>query len=476
MKLRNILIYSGFIGILSLSACSKKTSITEDQTEPIKPPVAYAITETFESGTKGAYALDSVQLLSGKWTFSDGLIGNLAADAKIGAKSVRLRAGYLSMNFDVAGVKMLYVSHAKYGTDANSTWQLLASTDGGKTYTQLGPEMTESGTTLVTDSFKVNTTGKIRFQIKKAGTTRINLDDITFKGSGDPGITVGVPDTDPADTGGSTTPTAGRGTPEAGPDAPPANGDNSNLLFGNPSGAVAAIVSPENYLIDQKYYQESYSMSRGTPNWVSWHLDPSNFDGTASRKDDFASFTDLPTNWYQVQSSSYSGSGFDRGHNCPSGDRTSSSTANSATFLMTNMIPQAPNNNQKTWESFESYLRSQALNGYEVYVIMGSYGTGGIGSASASVVKTINNGKITVPSNVWKVAVLLKKGDNDISRVNSSTRVIAINTPNVNSTSASWKDYIVTVRDIEGATGYNLLSSLPQGIQDVVEKVKDTGN
>ncbi|MGO4875004.1 DNA/RNA non-specific endonuclease [Pedobacter psychrotolerans] len=476
MKLRNILIYSGFIGILSISACSKKTSITEDQTEPIKPPASYAITETFESGTKGAYSLDSVQLLSGKWTFSDGLIGNLAADAKNGAKSVRLRAGYLSMNFDVAGVKMLYVSHAKYGTDANSTWQLLASTDGGKTYTQLGPEMTESGTTLVTDSFKVNTTGRIRFQIKKAGTTRINLDDITFKGSGDPGITVGAPDTDPADTGGSTTPNAGRGTPEAGPDAPPANGDNSNLLFGNPSGAVAAIVSSENYLIDQKYYMESYSMSRGTPNWVSWHLDPANFDGTASRKDDFASFTGLPADWYQVQSSSYSGSGFDRGHNCPSGDRTSSSTANSATFLMTNMIPQAPNNNQKTWESFESYLRAQALNGYEVYVIMGSYGTGGIGSASASVVKTINNGKITVPSNVWKVAVLLKKGDNDISRVSSSTRVIAINTPNVNSTSASWKDYIVTVRDIEGATGYNLLSSLPQSIQDVVEKMKDTGN
>ncbi len=107
---------------------------------------------------------------------------------------------------------------------------------------------------------------------------------------------------------------------------------------------------------------------------------------------------------------------------------------------------------------------------------MGSYGTGGIGSASASVVNTISNGKITVPSNVWKVAVLLKKGNNDISRVSATTRVIAINTPNINGTSSSWKDYIVTVRDIEGATGYNLLSSLPQNVQDLVEKVKDPGN
>ncbi|WP_255412675.1 DNA/RNA non-specific endonuclease [Chitinophaga sp. S165] len=39
----------------------------------------------------------------------------------------------------------------------------------------------------------------------------------------------------------------------------------------------------------------------------------------------------------------------DRGHNCPSADRTST-TANSSTFLMTNMIPQAPQNNQQTWE------------------------------------------------------------------------------------------------------------------------------
>lgn len=143
---------------------------------------------------------------------------------------------------------------------------------------------------------------------------------------------------------------------------------------------------------------------------------------------------------------------------------------------MTNMIPQAPNNNQKTWESFETYLRAQALNGYEVYVIMGSYGTGGIGSVSASVINTINNGKVTVPANVWKVAVLLKTGDSDISRVTSATRVIAINTPNINSTTASWKDYIVSVRDIESATGYNLLSNLPPNIQDVIEKAKDPGN
>ncbi|CAM4015105.1 endonuclease G [Pedobacter westerhofensis] len=474
MTISNIFLSCGFAAILSISACSKKTAINTETPVTAETPAAYSITEGFESGTKGGYAIDSLQLTTGKWTLSDALIGNLAADVKNGAKSIRLRTGYIGMNFDISGLSTLYIKHAKYGTDANSVWQLLISTDGGKTYTQLGTDINETNTTLVTDSFKVTATAKVRFQIKKVGTTRINIDDITFKGTGDPGIIVGEPDTSPADTTNTNTPTAGRGTPVAGTDAPPAAGDNSNLLLGNPSNALASVTVAENYLIDMHYYTESYSMTKGRPNWVSWHLDATNFTGAVKRKDDFASYSDLPTGWYQAQSNSYSGSGFDRGHNCPSGDRTSSSDANSATFLMTNMIPQAPNNNQKTWESFESYIRTQVLSGNEAYIIMGSYGTGGIGSASTSVVTSLNNGKINVPANVWKVVVIMPAGDSDISRVSASTRVIAINTPNVNSVNADWKQYLVTVRDIEAQTGYNLLSSLPQSVQDAVEKVKST--
>ena len=477
MTIKNIILSCGLAGIISFSACSKKTTINPETPVVTAPaPAPYSITEGFESGTKPGYATDSIQLTTGKWTLSDALIGNLATDAKNGAKSIRLKTGYIGMNFDVAGLSTIYIKHAKFGADANSTWQLMMSTDGGKTYSQLGSDITESNTVLVTDSFSVTATAKVRFQIIKAGTTRINIDDITFRGKGDPGVIVGAPDTNPDDTTNTSTPTAGRGTPVAGVDAPPAGGDNSNLLLGNPSGAMASVTVAENYLIDMHYYTESYSMTKGRPNWVSWHLDATNFTGAVSRKDDFASFSELPIGWYQAQSSSYRNSGFDRGHNCPSGDRTSSTDANSATFLMTNMIPQAPNNNQKTWEKFESYIRTQVLSGNEAYIIMGSYGSGGIGSASTSVVTSIDNGKINVPANVWKVVVIMPRGDNDISRIASGTRVIAINTPNVNTINSDWKQYIVTVRDIEAQTGYNLLSSLPQAVQDVVEKVKDPGN
>ncbi|MCQ6961300.1 DNA/RNA non-specific endonuclease [Mucilaginibacter aquariorum] len=471
MKIRKLLIFSALL--LVIASC-KKDNTPQQPIDPIVIPPApkpYTIVEGFETGSKGGYAILDVQLNTGIWSFNDALIGNLAADVKADTKAVRLRTGDITMKFDIKGVEQISIKHAKYGNDAASTWQLMMSVDSGKTFTQLGADIAENNTTLVTDSFKVVTTKPVRFRIQKTGTTRINLDDITFKGTGDAGIIVGLPDTtDPDTTTNTGTPAADRGV-TVGPDAPPATGDNSNLLFGNPSNAQPAVVMADNYLIDQSYYTESYSSTRGTPNWVSWHLDATNITNAAPRVDNFAGFIGLPNTFYQVESNSFSGSGFDRGHNCPSADRTSSANANAATFLMTNMIPQAPQNNQQTWANMENYLREQVVAGNEVYIVMGNYGMGGTGSKGAA--NKINNDHIIVPSNVWKVAVIVPKGDGDISRITTSTRVIAVNTPNINTTNSDWRQYRVTVRDIETATGYNLLSNLPQNIQDAVETKKD---
>lgn len=475
MNFKNLLIAAG----LSLVFVScKKDNKNDTPIDPVTPVKTYSLTENFDSGDKDGYAKADVNLSTGSWSFDNALIGNLAADLKNGAQSVRMKKGNIAMNFDINGLTTVYVKHGKYGSDATSTWQFFKSTDGGVNYTQVGSDITETNTTLVTDSFKVNETGKVRIMIKDITTSttpRINIDDITFKGTGDPGVTVTPPDTDPGgDDAGTGTAATGRGV-TVGTDAPPATGDNSNLLLGNPSAAAATSASGDNYLLDMGYYVESYNSSRGTPNWVSWHLDNTNTTNATKRLDNFAPFSGLPAGFYAVQSNSYSGSGFDRGHNCPSADRTSSANANSATFLMTNMIPQAPQNNQHTWADLENYLRSQSSAGNEVYIIMGSYGQGGVGSTSSATVQTINSGHITVPSNVWKVAVIISKGDADLLRVTSTTRVIAVNTPNINTVDTDWTKYITTVRSIEQATGYNLLSALPQSVQDAIEVKKDSG-
>ncbi|HMG09767.1 MAG TPA: DNA/RNA non-specific endonuclease, partial [Mucilaginibacter sp.] len=86
-----------------------------------------------------------------------------------------------------------------------------------------------------------------------------------------------------------------------------------------------------------------------------------------------------------------------------------------------------------------------------------------------------NNGHVNVPSNVWKVAVIISAGNGDINRVTASTRVIAVNTPNINTTNGDWTKYIVTVKDIELATGYTLLSSLPANVRTALETKLDAG-
>jgi endonuclease G, mitochondrial len=248
--------------------------------------------------------------------------------------------------------------------------------------------------------------------------------------------------------------------------------DGTHMLLGNPSNAIADISNPNNYLIERPQYALSYSRDRGTSIWVSWYVSK-DWLGAADRQDDFRADQSLPTSWYKVTASSYTGSGFDRGHNIPSADRTKTVEDNSATFLMTNMIPQAPNHNRQTWANLEDYTRDLVRAGMEVYVIMGSYGVGGTGSNGT--MQTIDQGRVTVPNRIWKVMVILPEGENGISRINSTKRIIAVDTPNNNSTTSDWGSYRTTVDAIEAATGFDLLSALPDQIENALESKVDTG-
>ncbi|MEY4135107.1 MAG: hypothetical protein RL386_1457, partial [Bacteroidota bacterium] len=212
----------------------------------------------------------------------------------------------------------------------------------------------------------------------------------------------------------------------------------SNLLMGNPSNAKPDIAQPENYLITRLQYALAYSRSRGSANWVSWYLGKE-WLGEVDRQDNFRPDESLPATWYRVVTSDYTNSGFDRGHQCPSGDRTITAEDNSQTFIMTNIIPQAPSHNQGPWAQLESYCRKLVREDNELYIIMGNYGFGGIGSGGYR--EKLANGNITVPKYIWKVIVILPTGEEDLKRVSASTRVIAVNIINRQDVSGlHWSD------------------------------------
>lgn len=248
-----------------------------------------------------------------------------------------------------------------------------------------------------------------------------------------------------------------------------------NMGLGNPSNAKTSTTEEENYLIERLQYSLSYSKSRGTANWVSWYLNR-DWLGTTDRQDDFRSDPQVPASWYRVNEFDYDywANGFHRGHCCPSADRTSTRADNSATFFMTNMIPQAPDHNSNLWADFESFIRNKVRAGQEAYIIMGSYGKGGIGDSGYR--ETLSNGKVTVPRYIWKVVVLLDEGEDDVNRIDENTRIISILTENDNAIgSHSWGSYRVSIDDIESATGLDLLSEVPVNMQTVIEMKVDDG-
>lgn len=256
---------------------------------------------------------------------------------------------------------------------------------------------------------------------------------------------------------------------------------NVNYTMGNPSNAVTnATTHPNNYLMEKPQYVLSYSRDRSQAIWVAWHLHTS-WLGTTPRQDDFREDPALPGSWPHVQDNDYSGTGFDRGHHCPSADRTLTVADNSSTFLMTNILPQAPWNNQGPWAALESYCNNSLVEGQnkELYIYMGGSGQGGSGSNGGTTnTIPITGGSITVPSETWKVIMVLDAaGGNDVARVTTSTRLIAVRMPNTQvfgpPPGPPWTNYRVSVDEIETLTGFDFFSNVPVAIQAVIEAVVD---
>lgn len=212
-------------------------------------------------------------------------------------------------------------------------------------------------------------------------------------------------------------------------------------------------------MITKPEYALSYNCQTGIANWVSWELDRS-WLGIVERSDDFRPDFDLPADCYAVRPNDYRGSGYDRGHLIPSGDRTNSESDNSSTFVMSNMIPQSPSNNREVWRELEEYSRGLVVRGKQLYIVAGGSG----------IAKKIAQSKVVVPAFTWKVILIVDRPDAELTSDNLQT--IAVWMPNSERVrNTDWRDYIVSVDEVEQKTGYNFFARLPRNIQRQIEQI-----
>jgi len=137
------------------------------------------------------YGFTAKSLNGISWTGVSAIIPTtpLAADWFSGTRSIRMR-GHNNTSFAMTsdkstGVGIISFSYRRYGTDAQVSWKVEYSTDGGITWTQAGSSFTAPSSDIVQSfSASLNISGNVRFRIVHAsgGTAadnrRMNIDDL----------------------------------------------------------------------------------------------------------------------------------------------------------------------------------------------------------------------------------------------------------------------------------------------------------
>lgn len=147
----------------------------------------------------------------------------------------------------------------------------------------------------------------------------------------------------------------------------------------------------------------------------------------------------------------YRGSGYDRGHMAPAMDMKWSPTAMRQCFYMTNMCPQDHDLNGGAWRLLEEKIHRWGKRDKRLIIA-----TGPIMGKSTKRIGPDNN--VAVPEAFYKVVYAPTQG-----------RAIGFIYPN-EPVNGSFKKRAVTVDEVERRTGLDFFSSLPDNVENALER------
>lgn len=204
--------------------------------------------------------------------------------------------------------------------------------------------------------------------------------------------------------------------------------------------------------------------------WTCYEMYNKMMQKKAKRKNKFKPDPDIPLNMQTTQED-YSGSGFDRGHLCPSDDRCCSQELNDQTFYLSNMQPQVHGHNGGIWKKLEEKVRAWSVHCDTLYVVKAATIDKAEYICTDADIKDIANKekkpkKLHFPGIVPKYFYMALMA---YDKKTNTYRALGIWSPHYN---GSEPEYI-TIEELQRRTGIDFFCNLDDDIEKAVESTKD---
>ncbi|MGB5237572.1 MAG: DNA/RNA non-specific endonuclease [Flavobacteriaceae bacterium] len=207
--------------------------------------------------------------------------------------------------------------------------------------------------------------------------------------------------------------------------------------------------STSGQMVRHNHYSLSYSEAHEQAEWVVYTLNKIHLTYDERKRPYFIEDPYLSSK--SADWRNYKGSGYDRGHLCPAGDRSFSELAYRETFYTSNISPQNPEFNAGIWNDLEKQVRIWGKRYNQLFIA-----TAGV---LENDLKTIGDEDVAVPRYYYKIVFRGTVQDPEV------IAFLIPNRPGIK----SLENYVVSVDRIEEMTGINFFDSLPEELEQKIE-------
>ncbi|MEM1337847.1 MAG: DNA/RNA non-specific endonuclease [Bacteroidota bacterium] len=204
------------------------------------------------------------------------------------------------------------------------------------------------------------------------------------------------------------------------------------------------------------FFMLSYSEPHEQAEWVAYRLEKAHLTYDDRERPYFVE--DPKVKSKSADWRNFKGSGYDRGHLCPAGDRRFSEYAFNETFYTSNITPQKNAFNAGIWNRLEVQVRRWCRRYGTLYII-----TGGV---LGDDLPKIGMEDVAVPKAFYKI--VLRKSGNEY-------RAVAFLIPHQESIKPL-SDFLIPVDELEKVTGLDFFYELNDASERKMEQEVDTSS